>query len=447
MILDQTVYNTGKGWQKMMWKASRYNLYDEEQFSYVANTLTGAYIQVDREELDRIKSGRFEEFNNEDLAVLSESGIIVDSRLDEMQLLRNAYNTCKYSDKKALITIALSLGCNFDCPYCYENKSNEYMSEETQNQVLGFLDSLLTENPISELSVCWYGGEPTLHMEALKDMSDKLIAVCEKRGIDYEASIITNGYLVDDSMSDTFRQCRIKSAQVTLDGTKKTHNARRKLTNGSGTYEEIVNAVFLLAERGIHVRVRVNLDKSNIHEYKDVYEIFEGQSNIVCYPTMVTVEETQSAFQQSLCFRHAEFEQFYDTIYSDIYGETDREPAQELEPVITNCIAEHAYSYLIAPDGHLYKCLNDICSSEWAVGHVGKGLFGTASTAKYLGRDPFTEPECEECPYIPVCYGGCVYEYEKHKTHACNSVRFMYKKHKIGGGSYEGDHRGEKQPY
>ena len=58
-------------------------------------------------------------------------------------------------------------------------------------------------------------------------------------------------------------------------------------------------------------------------------------------------------------------------------------------------------------------------------------MFGTASTAKYLGRDPFTEPECEECPYIPVCYGGCVYEYEKHKTHACNSVRFMYKKHRV----------------
>lgn len=425
-----------------MMKASRYNIYDKENFSYVANTLTGAYVQVTKEELYKIENEKFEGFDIQELASLEENGLIVDSELDEMQLIRNAYNLCKYSNKKATITIALSLSCNFDCSYCYENKNNECMNEEVQNQMLEFLNSLLKENQIAELNVCWYGGEPTLYMDVLRKLSERIITVCHELRVEYHASIITNGYLVDNEMVEIFRQCLIRTAQVTLDGTEKTNDMRRMLINGKGTYERIKNSVFFMAEKEINVAVRVNLDKSNIHEYKDVCKVFSGKRNIVCYPAMVTIEETQDLYQKSLCFAHAEFEEFYDMVFEDVYKDEEKTTDLGFWPGICNCAAEHAYSYLITPDGYLCKCLNDICNSECAVGHVAEGIFGTVATAKYLGRDPFTEPECEKCPYIPVCYGGCVYEYKKHNTHACKGVKFMYKKYcqKIGGERYEGDY-------
>lgn len=82
----------------------------------------------------------------------------------------------------------------------------------------------------------------------------------------------------------------------------------------------------------------------------------------------------------------------------------------DIQPGIHNCAAEHAYSFLIAPDGHLYKCLNDMGNRKFAVRHVSGEGNGTFVTAKYLGRDPFTESECKNYPYILLCYGGCVYE-------------------------------------
>lgn len=419
-----------------MVKPSRYNIYDEEKFSYIANTLTGSHIQVTKEEIHKIKNGKFTEFDESELAILKENGIIVDSELDEMQLLRNAYNFCKYTNKKATITIAPSLGCNFDCVYCYEDKNNECMSSKTQNQVLTFLYSLLTDNHISELNICWYGGEPLLHIDIIKKLSAEIIAFCNEREIKYHASIITNGYFVDDKAINVFKQCAIRVAQVTIDGTKKIHDIRRKLISGKGTYEKVENAIFLLAENDINVSVRVNLDKSNIHEYKDVYDIFAEKRNINCYPAIVTVEENQSLNQRSLCYTHAELDEFYNEIFKDIYVDGKRKLDLSIWPSINNCAAEHAYSYLVAPDGHLYKCLNDICDSKFAIGHVSEGIYGAVVTAKYLGRDPFTEPECERCPYIPVCYGGCVYEYKKHNTHACKAVKFMYQKYcqgEIGG--------------
>ncbi|MBD5542238.1 MAG: hypothetical protein HDR00_13825 [Lachnospiraceae bacterium] len=124
-----------------MIKPSRYNIYDEKDFSYISNTLTGACIQVTKEEILGVKYGKFDIFRDDKITILEENGIIVDEKLDEIQLLRNAYNFCKYNNKKATITIAPSLSCNFNCSYCYEEKSNEYMSEKTQNQVLLFLRS------------------------------------------------------------------------------------------------------------------------------------------------------------------------------------------------------------------------------------------------------------------------------------------------------------------
>lgn len=375
-----------------MMVASRYNIYDEKDFSYIANTLTGACIQATKEEILGIKHGKLEVFSDEEIAVLEENGIIIDSELDEIQLLRNAYNFCKYTNKRANITIAPSLACNFDCTYCYEEKSKERMSEKIQNQVLLFLRHLLEENQI---------------------------------------------------IVDILKICKIRTAQVTLDGTKETHDTRRRLMNGQGTYEKVKRAVFLLADNGINVAVRVNLDKSNLREYKSVYEIFKGNENINCYPVIVTVEENQTIYQKSLCYAHTEFEKFYDAIWEDIYEDEKRKIELSMQSGICSCSAEHIHSYLIGPNGNLYKCLNDICNGEYAVGHVSGDISGTLATAKYLGRDPFTEPECSECPYIPICYGGCVFEYKKHNTHACKAVKHMYRKccqKKIGGERYEDSH-------
>ena len=419
-----------------MMKPSRYNIYDEENFSYIANTLTGSCIQVSKEEIHRVKNEILSDFSEEELIILEENGVIVDSKLDEVQLLRNAYNFCKYANRKATITIVPSLACNFECVYCYENKTNECMSDVIQDQVLTFLKSLLVDYHISELNVCWYGGEPLLHMDIVKKLSMKLIAFCNEKGIEYHASIITNGYLVGYEIIDIFKQCFIKTAQITIDGIKKTHNRRRKLINGGETYEKVKDAIFLLAENDINVTVRVNLDKSNINEYKHVHNIFAEKRGIKCYPAIVTVEEPQSLCQKSQCYKHTEFEEFYEAIFKDIHGEGGKKEEADFQPGITNCSAEHMYSYVIAPNGNLYKCLNDICNSDYAVGHVSGEISDAVVTAKYLGRDPFTETECEKCPYIPVCYGGCVYEYKKHGTHACKAAKFMYKKYcqkEIGG--------------
>ena len=68
----------------------------------------------------------------------------------------------KFSKRIFRLTIAPTLDCNFDCPYCYENRRNGKMSEEVQDALIDFIQNSVTSET-SVMDISWYGGEP-LHI-------------------------------------------------------------------------------------------------------------------------------------------------------------------------------------------------------------------------------------------------------------------------------------------
>lgn len=147
-----------------------------------------------------------------------------------------------------------------------------------------------------------------------------------------------------------------------------------------------------------HGYLEDEFDYVNIGEYEIVKKRFANFYNVLCYPAIVTEEETESLCQKSLCYKHNEFAAFYEKL--DINNDYE-----EYRPGIYSCFAEHEYSCLISPEGYLYKCLNDICNPKYAIGHVQKNIDGIFAASKYMGRDPISEKECSECAYFPMCYG------------------------------------------
>lgn len=413
------------------YQLSKFNRYHEEVHA-VSNTLTGSVLELEAEELEALKKADFSGFDKAAMEIFLENGIIVEASCDEIELLRNAYFACKYDtdhkEKHMTVTIAPSLFCNFDCPYCYERRTTARMSMNVIQQTLEFIKSEIKTHHIAALAICWYGGEPLLQLKNIEFLSRNLMEYCESAGVFYSASMITNGYAVTEETAELLVQLKISNVQITIDGDQKTHDQRRVLANGKGTYDVIVQNIFLLAKMNIYVAVRVNLDKSNTSKYRDVTAVFQNEENILCYPALVTVEGTQSDSQQSLCYRHSEFGAFYDEIYENADTGCRKNLCSNFEPGVCNCAAEHIHSYVIDPHGNLFKCLNDICAPERAVGHVSEKIRENEILKSYMERDPFGEEECRECPYLPMCYGGCVFEYKKHGTHACKAVKYLYEK-------------------
>ncbi|MER8055552.1 4Fe-4S cluster-binding domain-containing protein, partial [Acinetobacter pittii] len=60
-----------------------------------------------------------------------------------------------------------TIGCNFCCPYCFEGKKeNVSMNEKTIKNIIRFLN----DSSAKELSLHWYGGEPLLRFDLMKEI-------------------------------------------------------------------------------------------------------------------------------------------------------------------------------------------------------------------------------------------------------------------------------------
>ncbi|MBQ7858621.1 MAG: radical SAM protein [Faecalibacterium sp.] len=408
-------------------KFSRYNVIGQTAAGdyFAANTITGAIAKLTAEEYGLFARGDAAAVSADDLPAYRQCGFAVADELDESALLRRTYRVFQFNKKSSSLILCPTLDCNFRCPYCFEEHQPGCMPPSVQTQVLAFIEQLLCGG-IEALDVGWFGGEPLLFPNILCDMTARIAALCRTHGVPVKFSVTTNGYLITDELVEFFRQYSFEKIKITIDGSRAQHNARRFLANGGGTYDRIVQNVKALAARDVPVLVRVNIDHSNPDAYAQVLQEFRAVSGPVqIYPAIVTIAPTQSLQQLQHCYSHSEYDRFYQAnrqqkhrklpSYHQLFGHG-----------VCSCVAEHESSFVIGPDGALYRCVNDVGNPCLATGTVVLGETQVESIAKYLGRDPCSEPECRDCPYLPLCYGGCVYEYKANGTHACPPVKSLF---------------------
>lgn len=134
------------------------------------------------------------------------------------RFLNDAYG----SDVMSLI-IAPTTHCNFNCQYCFEPKKHpKYISGDVEDAIISYLNNQIH---IKNLSLTWYGGEPLLMTDSIRRLHDRILKETDKKIAYHE--VITNGYLIDDKVISIFRDMKLNSIQITLDGTRDTHNRTR----------------------------------------------------------------------------------------------------------------------------------------------------------------------------------------------------------------------------
>ena len=108
-------------------KESRYNIWvDDGTQSYVYNGFSGKVAAVptaQREPIARFLAG--DDAAPADPALLHalvDGQMIIADGFDELSLLRRRYALTRRNADRFHLTVVTSLGCNFDCPYCFEAK-------------------------------------------------------------------------------------------------------------------------------------------------------------------------------------------------------------------------------------------------------------------------------------------------------------------------------------
>lgn len=148
------------------------------------------------------------------------------------------------------ITLELTESCNLACRYCiygeenidFRKFSNKVMNWEVARAAIDYALS----HSDKKLAVTFYGGEPLLHYNLLKQSVEYVLKNKEEKECIF--SMTTNLTLITNEMACYLAQVPEFSVVCSLDGNERMHNKNRVFKNGSGSYDRAIKGLKNLVE-------------------------------------------------------------------------------------------------------------------------------------------------------------------------------------------------------
>ena len=393
-------------------KRSQYiKIVNDDTALYLCNLTNEAVIKFPQESrllIEHILDYPDIDYENIDLENLKQllyvNGFLISDDFDEIGNLRERYMLAKSGRHTFSIQIATTLQCNFRCPYCYEPHESVFLSKTKQDAIIKFVKSNIYK--WKKLRLSWFGGEPLLRPDIIKYLSQNLIKICDQYATDFAGFITTNGYLLNQKNAELLRWCKVKEAQITIDGDKKTHDQRRFLTNGQGTYDTIIRNTFRAKEYLEKFRIRVNVDSQSVSNMIEVMTSLDSIKERT-WLAFMPVQKVDGYKNKTLSYKE------YLTKVSGLNDLAIKSgfrvsPGHRL-PGATYCGAYDENYLLVDARGDVHKCVVMTGQRQYRIGRLNQaGVVIPNLTSRHRwGFDPFTDNECLACDCLPICLGGC----------------------------------------
>ena len=304
--------------------------------------------------------------------------------------------------------------CNLRCAHCYQ--------ESHAGGELGFQDLLLIVDQFKELLNAWKGGagrrkvrghitvtggEPFVRRDFLD-----LLEIFAANRAHFGFAILTNGHFIDEAMARRLRSLGPTFVQVSIEGTRTTHDTIR----GRGSFELTVAAIQHLVQERIPTLIAFTAHRGNFREFPEVARLgrrlrvtrvwadrlIPWGSGLQLREQMLTPEETREFFE----------------IMHQARTEAGRRWFCQTE------IAMHRALQFLVADGTPYHCAageslitvqpnGDVTPCRRLPLRVGnlleaplRELYDKSDLLRTLrDRSRFSD-ECQGCCYVRLCRGG-----------------------------------------
>lgn len=442
-------------------KFSMFNVFikKENNINILFNTCSSAVARIDdalcafidRTEIFCLGQKKISDDITKSLHLMIDQGFIVNENFDELEYVKHFIFQPQNPDH-TYIVIAPTTFCNMQCPYCFESGFIDcaHMDRQKQEQVVDFVKSNYSDKNIS---VVWYGGEPLLNIKAIEYISTELIEFTNGQSTNYNAGMITNGYLLTPNISDRLKSLHVRLLQVTLDGFQVSHDKRRKLKTGDATFWRIINNLDY-AQDLFNISLRLNVDSRNIKGVQEILEWirthrkqwFIGKNKIVPYVAPITCVHRDMDYEYAL--DRCEFSNIFREFYMDYFFESFKTALlEESEEYFFNqycalerkawrgvfpfsltdsCGVLNENLIVIGAEGNLYKCWDTVGVEKHSIGSITNGILKNERYQTW--QNYFLPQKCEQCVYLPICLGGCIREcIDKNGEPSCPYDFSLYK--------------------
>lgn len=363
----------------------------------------------------------------EGAARLRESGIIAQSRQEEDRKLDGFFAQLRAGAERLPFeaTILTTYACNFRCTYCFEESARQNaadMDERTAAQVVAWLIRKMSARTFRKVVCVFYGGEPLLNVPAIRLISSRFGAWARGHGTEFKFAVITNGSLVTRELVDELLPLGLDHLRVTLDGDRGCHDAKRPFADGSPSFEVIMAAIKSVIDR-VAVSVAGNFDHANYAGIPRLLDYLEAEGLLrrfrqvrflpisprlgpVSNPGAVEMGECVSFFGKEGMFR--EIVELKRLLAARGVDARSGLAVNACSVIIRDSAAA------IDPAGDIYLCNALIGYPQFSAGSIFGG--DTASTGAVFGDVEAWKKCAPDCPYVPLCQGGCrFFSYIEHK--------------------------------
>ena len=322
--------------------------------------------------------------------------------------------------------------CNLVCDYCFAGQGRYHgkdalMSLEVAKSAIDFL--IKNSGTRVNLEVDFFGGEPLLNWDVLKETVKYAREIEGKHGKNIRFTLTTNGVRLDDEVTE-FCNREISNVVLSLDGRPETHDARRKTPSGGGSYDLIVPKFKRFAEqRSGGYYMRGTYTSQNKDFLSDILHIADlGFAELAMEPAVSAEGDPLGLTEADLPELFGQYEQLAHTMaqrqrdgnpFTFYHYTLNLEDGPCAYKRARGCGSGSEY-FAVTPEGTLYPCHQLVGEEEFIAGNVTVGV-KDGYTFRRAGIN--ARAECRDCWAKLYCSGGCA----ANAYHSTGNVDGVYK--------------------
>jgi len=372
----------------------------------IYSTLRGAVLQVSRFVADALRNGTLE---GQELETMARLGILVPDAEAEQRQVAGYFDWANANVRRFTALVTLNLDCNLACPYCYEDhfRGNSYMSETTAD----LLVETILNGPLAagrEVLLDFYGGEALLSIPLIRRIAGPLREAAGKAGTPFSFNLVTNGTLLNRRVVEELLPLGLAGARITIDGPPDVHNRQRPFVSGKGSFDVILKNLGDVCGL-LKVQLGGNFTRDNYRRFPELLDMLveAGITPDKLYmvqfsPVIPTAGEAGLGDFAMGCACTSEPWLIEASLY--LREEILKRGWNTPKPKLAGCMVEFENDLIVAWDGSLYKCPAFMGWNDLKIGTLADGI-GDYRESHNL--DVWKNAECLECPYLPLCFGGC----------------------------------------
>jgi len=347
------------------------------------------------------------------------------------------------------IQLSITQACNLACIYCYaeasgSNAKNKLMSYETAKCAIDYLIANRKDS-VDTLPVQFFGGEPLMNFELIKQVIVGCKLITKKSGIKFKFGISTNCTLLTEEVQDFLVENRF-SVLLSIDGDEETHNCQRPFRDGRASYKQAIDNALSLNKKFLKnkcgaPRIRANLINGTATQLAKFTEIF-------------TAMGFKSIDVAPIISRPGDANKFAldEQAWEEWHKQSDELLLEWLKYAVKNEIIENSYinrqvqrklsllksqrlyggvrcgvgrnTNIVDADGNIFPCHRYPGLDKYIIGNIYIGIDRDKVSKYYDGIMNSMLENCGNCWMRNKCGGPCPWQVSANEGNICPSDKF-----------------------